>query len=216
MMNARSTIQYMKTLPYIIKTIHIGILCLILLTTQSCAVIIPASILGAAATTVANDNRSIGIQIDDNVIHSKVRQKVKSSLPKDHPSVSVTVMEGRILITGCIKNIAYRHKITKSAWEVIGVKEVINETKKCSMTHNENARDIIIANQVRGRLLIEKKVSSHSYSVDCVHREVYIIGMAATNEEKQKVLSVAKSISGVKSIVSHIILKNDPRRWNRI
>jgi osmotically-inducible protein OsmY len=91
---------------------------------------------------------------------------------------------------------------------------VINELVVKSKDFTQYAKESLVANAIRSKLLVEKFVSSTNYKVDVNHGVAYILGVAHDNQEKNKVLEIARTTSGVHSVVSHIILRTDSRRRN--
>lgn len=186
---------------------------ILLIATTSCSVILPASVIGITSAIAINDPRSLGMQIDDNVIASKVKNAVKAS-SIDLPSLSIHVIEGRVMLNGCSRKKNDISALTRIAWSIRGTKEVINEIKSCSNKMN-SSEDFIALSQIKTRLLVERGIHSSNYRVCVIDSSLYILGIASNKDEKEKVLDIAKSISHIKNITLHVILQNDPRRWNR-
>ena len=54
--------------------------------------------------------------------------------------------------------------------------------------------------------------SSINYNFEAVNGNIYIIGISKNKKELKKVVSHANDIKGVLKVVSHAIMKDDPRR----
>ena len=176
-----------------------------------CGVLIPV----AATTTagmVALDERSSGELIDDNVIITKV----KSEFSKNNASnlltkIGVNSYEGRVMLTGTLKDEEYVDEAAKRAWAVHGVKEVINELVVAPTPKNK-ANDIWISSQIKTKFLLEKHFDSLNYQYDVNDAIVYLLGVAQDQDELERALKICSNINGVTKVVNHVILKSDERR----
>jgi len=61
-------------------------------------------------------------------------------------------------------------------------------------------------------LLFDKDVKNVNYVVDVVGGVVYVLGLAQDQSEMDRVIAQAKDITGVKRVVSHVLLKSDLHR----
>lgn len=174
----------------------------------------PAFVGGTAlvGSSIAEE-RTAGDQVDDNLIMVKIKdQFAQYDIAQVFERVSVTVIEGRVMLTGSVTNHKYQEKAGELAWKVKGVKEVINEIEISDKKFVDHAKDAWISSAIRSKLLIEEGVRSLNFAVDTNAQVVYLIGIAQDEEELDKVVAIASKIKGVKRVVSHITLKNDPRR----
>lgn len=174
----------------------------------------PAFVGGTAliGSTIAEE-RSTGDQIDDNLIMVKIKdQYAQYDITEVFERVSVTVFEGRVLLTGSVTTHEFQEQAGQLAWKVSGVKEVINEIEVSDKELTDRAKDAWISSAIRSKLLIAKGVNSLNFAVDTNNQVVFLIGIAQNEEELETVLNTAASIKGVKRVVSHITMKNDPRR----
>jgi len=64
----------------------------------------------------------------------------------------------------------------------------------------------------RNTLLIDSRVRSINYNVDCVAGTIYLMGVAQNQAELQRVIDHARDIPYVRGVVSFVRLKNDPAR----
>src|SRR5690606_37351529 len=123
-------------------------------------------------------------------------------------SVSVEVKEGRVLLTGSVKTPETRVEAVRLAWQPKGVKEVINELQvEENYSIRQYASDAFISNQVRGKFLFSKDISSINYTVDTVNGVVYLMGIAQDEAELQRAIELANEVEGVENVVSHMQLK---------
>lgn len=176
---------------------------------------IPLLLAGGTETAVvAAQERSAGNAVDDAGILLKIKAKYANQEDKDMlANVEVKVVEGRVLLTGNVDKPDSQIEAVKLAWQVDGVKEVINEVQINDKSGFWNySKDVWISTQVRTRLIFGKDIKSINYSVITVNQVVYIMGIAQSQEELNRVTNVASTTSSVQRVVSYVRLKNDPRR----
>jgi hypothetical protein len=75
------------------------------------------------------------------------------------------------------------------------------------------ARDTAISTELKGRMLFAKEIQSVNYSLEVVNGSVYLIGVAQTETELDRVLNLARNIRNVKRVVHYVLMKDDPRRF---
>ncbi len=173
-------------------------------------------LLGGAGTAgvVAAQERSTGNAVDDNSIRLSLYDKFIQRDAKDiFRNVAVHVTEGRVLLTGDVDKPDSKVEAVRLAWETRGVKEVMDEIQVNDQTGAlDYAQDSWIANQIRTKLLLEKNLRSVNYSVEVVNGVVYLMGIAENQEELGKATYIASTTSHVKQVISHVVLRDDPRR----
>lgn len=168
---------------------------------------------GATTTVAASEERGLGGALKDSRIKTVINYYWFDASPEMYAGLSVSVHEGRALLTGFARNEAERDQAVRLAWKAGGVKEVINEIlidpQGASGTF---ARDTWITAKLRSRLLFDKEIVGINYTIDTVRGTVHLIGIAQNRKELEKVLNHARSMDYVERVVNHVILKNDPRR----
>lgn len=176
---------------------------------------IPALIAGGGeAARVASQERSVGGAVDDATIYLAIKGKYAQADFKDLlANVEIKSVEGRVLLTGNVDKPDSQIEAVRLAWQVNGVKEVINEIQINDQSGFTNyARDVWISTQVRSRLLFGKEIRSINFSVITVNQVVYVMGIAQNQDELDRVTYVASTTSYVQRVVSYVRLKDDPRR----
>lgn len=176
---------------------------------------IPLLVAGGTETAVVvAQERSVGNAMDDAGILLQIKNKFARQDYKDLlANVEVKVVEGRVLLTGNVDKPDSQIEAVRLAWQVDGVKEVINEVQINDQAGIWNyTRDVWISTQIRSRLLLEKGVRSINYSVITVNQVVYLMGIAQEQLELDKVTHIASTTNYVQRVVSYVRLKDDPRR----
>ncbi len=168
---------------------------------------------------VAAQERSVGNAVDDAGILLAIKEKyLQHDINDLLANVLVKVNEGRVLLTGNVDTPQTQIDAVRLAWQVSGVREVINEIVINDRSSFWNyARDVWISTQIRSRLLFNSHIYSVNYSVITVNQVVYLFGVAQNQTELENVAKVAGTTKYVKKVISHVYLKTDERRgvWSQ-
>lgn len=194
------------------RSLRLLALCGLLATLSGC---IPALLAGGTETAVVvAQERSVGNAVDDAGILLGIKNLYAKQDYQDLlANVEIKVVEGRVLLTGNVDKPDSQIEAVKIAWQVSGVKEVINEIQITNQAGIWNyTRDVWISAQVKSRLLFTKGIRSINYSPVTVNQVVYLMGIAQDQTELDKATYVASTTSYVQRVVSYVRMKNDPRR----
>tara|TARA_A100001015_G_scaffold317558_1_gene434867 strand:- start:969 stop:1562 length:594 start_codon:yes stop_codon:yes gene_type:complete len=183
----------------------------ILLILNGCVGVSSTGVFGTGVS-VAIDPRSIGTQIDDSIMQKNLSARILL-LDKDYfLKVKTKVLDGRIFITGKVDDPEEKLKLTKLAWETLGVRSVRNDIKiKEDFNFKQSAKDILITSQLRTAIILNKNIKATNYQIDTYKNKIYIYGIANTSEEKELVIKEAKEILDVSNVVASILLVDDLR-----
>ncbi len=162
--------------------------------------------------SVATDPRSIGTQIDDNIMEKNLIARLLVKDKKYLLSINTKVLDGRIFITGKVDKPEEKLQITKAAWETKGVRSVKNDIIiKNEFNFQQSAKDLLITSQLRTALIFNKNIKSTNYNIDTYKKKIYIYGIAESKEEQSLVIEEAKQILDVEDVISSILLVEDLR-----
>jgi osmotically-inducible protein OsmY len=171
---------------------------------------------GAETAVVASQERSAGNAVDDATILLKIKNLYAARTGDNNDllvNVEIKVVEARVLLTGNVDQPDSQIEAVKRAWQVDGVKEVINEVQINDKSGIWNyTKDLWISAQVKSRLVFGKGIRSVNYSIITVNQVVYIMGIAQNQEELNRVTNVASSTAYVQRVVSYARMKDDPPR----
>jgi len=180
---------------------------------------VPLVVGGAATTTGVGiaQERSMGEAVDDTIITTKIKSDL---LQKDFDNlfshVNVKVTEGRVLLTGSVPKPEMRVEVVRIAWNQSGVKEVINELKieepDGKLAVKDYSTDVWITTQLKSKLLFNADIHSVNYSVDTIDGVVYLMGIARSKEELDKVTNIAGTIKYVQRVISYVRLEGKQYR----
>jgi osmotically-inducible protein OsmY len=124
--------------------------------------------------------------------------------------LNLTVNQGRVLITGVVQNPEQRVEAVRLAWQVEGVKQIINEVRVAEGAGLSGyVRDQWIATRLRTALLLEREVQSVNYSIEAVQGIVYLMGVAQNRAELEQVMEIARSLPHVKQVISYVKLAGE-------
>ena len=192
------------------KNNFIKILFLIFLT-NSCVGTSSQGVFGTGVS-VALDPRSLGTQIDDNIMQKNLTTRLLIKDKKYILSINTKVLDGRIFITGEVVATEEKLQITKMAWETKGVRSVKNDLIiKSEFNFQQSAKDLLITSQLRTALIFNKNIKSTNYNIDTYKKKIYIYGIAQTKDELKEVVKEAKAILDVESVIASILLVEDLR-----
>ena len=162
--------------------------------------------LFGTGVSIAIDPRSLGTQIDDNIMEKNLKARLLLEDKKYLLSINSKVLDGRIFITGKVDNPEEKLKITKMAWETKGVRSVRNNLIiKKEFNFKQSAVDLLITSQLRTALVLNKKIKSTNYNIDTYKKKIYIYGIAQTKEEQEEVVNEGKSIPDVERVIASIL-----------
>ncbi len=168
---------------------------------------------GATVGLAAAQERSVGQAVDDTAILAEINHYLLQRSETLFVKVDLEVMEGRVLLTGNVKKPEDRVEVARMAWQAKGVREVLNELEiNDQSTLRDYARDVWITTQLKIKLLGDTDISAINYSVDTLNGVVYLFGIAQSQQELDRATGHARNIGGVTKVVSHVVLKDDPKR----
>ena len=177
----------------------------ILVTGCAAAVIGAGSAVGVAAAQDRGLSGAIsdtGIRLDINHLWFQESEVLFSK-------AQLQVQEGRVPLSGAVPDPETRVDAVRLCWQVEGVTEVINEIEiDDETTLTDKARDVVISTKLKSRLLTDQDVSSVNYSVEVVNQSIFLIGVAQTQAELDRVLAHAKDISYVRRVKNYVRVKD--------
>ncbi len=174
------------------------------------------TVLGAGARTglALAEDRPVEEIWGDSLLKVTINKKLlETSFSETFWSLNTTIFEGRVLITGNVKNTTLRDQVSQMVWGVKGVREVLNEIEiQETNTVTQIARDKFIQTSLQARMLGDKIVSDINYKMIAHNNVLYIIGVAQSQAELEKVVAHARAIRYVKRFVNYIWLADNPSR----
>jgi len=164
---------------------------------------------GAGAGVAAAQERGFKGAMNDTEIRLQINDLWFQESVSLYSKINLQVQEGRVLLTGNVPDPETRLNAVRLAWQAHGVREVINEIEvkdKSSLT--DSAQDVWIATQLKTKLLVDSEVSSINYSIETVNQVIYLMGVAQSQAELDRVIGHAKDISYVRRVVNYVRVKD--------
>ena len=167
---------------------------------------------GATAGSAALQERGFRTAVDDTVIRAKIAAAyLQDSI--DFKLISIEAHEGRVLLTGTTPRARDRVDAVRLAWQVEGVKSVINEISiEKGGDILELARDKWVCAQLRLKITFDAKVKAVNYAIDTVNGTVYLMGIAQNQAELNRVKNHARALDYVRRVISYMRFKKPPTR----
>jgi osmotically-inducible protein OsmY len=192
---------------------HFLFLFLIIISVSGCA----STLIGGAASVglASVQERSIKDAAIDLKLELQIQKKLfKTNSDKLFANVGVTILEQRVLLVGNVESQKLRDLASTIAWGISPkIKDVLNE-----LTIGENtslvseAKDARISLSLSGLLIGDAEISDINFSHSVSKQIIFLIGIAQDTNELDKVIYHARTVKGVKKVISHLILKNDKKR----
>jgi len=160
-----------------------------------------ALILGACSST-----RSVGDQLDDGVITSKVKAKLAAD-PEVNPfEIDVDTRNRVVYLSGMIDTWDERMEAERLARNTGGVIGVVNELQIGEHAALEEINDARIASKVKLRLAADPDINAFNIDVDIDLGVVTLRGEVNTPWQKREAASIARNTAGVKEVKNQILV----------
>jgi osmotically-inducible protein OsmY len=121
--------------------------------------------------------------------------------------VGIDVFYGDVLLTGVVPTQAEGERVLAIVRQTAGVKKVYNELfVGAAYTAGQRAKDAWISTQLQPRLIGTKEAYPLNYLISVVNNHVYIMGSTGNATEKQHVLHVVRTTSGVQQVHDYLVI----------
>ena len=166
-------------------------------------------VIGAGATVgvAVIEERPLKVYLRDTTIATEIRYNLVEASEKFITGVGIEVYEGKALITGVVENEVMRAHALKLVWKVEGLKDVYNELQVGDNGITNFAKDSWVTTQLKSKTTLDQDVLAINYTIETVNGVVYLIGIAQSKREIDKVIAHARSLSYVKRVISHVRIK---------
>ncbi|MEI7610114.1 MAG: BON domain-containing protein [Rhodospirillaceae bacterium] len=164
-------------------------------------------VIGLAGTTAvkATEDRGIGGAVTDLKIQAQINDLWLKRDLEMFSRINLSIDQGRVLLTGRAATPEQRMEAVKLCWQADGVTEVINEiVVDNESVMGDTAHDKWIGAKLRTALLLDKDIHNTNYNIDVVNDIVYLLGVAHSQDELDRVIGHAKAIAYVQGVVSHV------------
>jgi len=178
------------------------------------ALLLTLLLAGCVGLSLNTQERSLSHAVDDFNTQTELNARLLGESASLFANVNLTVIEGRVHMSGTVPTNEERLTATRLAWATPNVKEVANDIEVADETGLvDNARDRWISAQARGRILADGSIHDVNYTIDTQNGVVYILGIAQDQGELDRVLAHARAVPQARRVVNYALLKDDPRRF---
>jgi osmotically-inducible protein OsmY len=169
-------------------------------TLGGCApLVVGGAMVGGAL--VAADRRSVGIQVEDEAIESRINRAIAERVPRESANVTVTSYNRRVLLTGEATTAPVREQIEALAKGAENVRAVENDIFVAPLTTvAQRNNDLAIAARLQAALLADPAVPSTAIETVTQRGIVYLMGRV-TEAEGEAAARVAARVQGVQRVV---------------
>ncbi|MDX1739441.1 MAG: BON domain-containing protein, partial [Alphaproteobacteria bacterium] len=140
---------------------------------NACAPVGVAIGAGAAAGSMALEERGFQQSLKDKEMMLDLTQRLSNTVEGGFLNVSVNVIEGRVFLTGTVKDQQQRLIATEESWKTEGAREVLNELQ---ITEDGDfldvSRDLLIKTNLTTALTFDEKVHAVNYHISVVNGTV--------------------------------------------
>jgi osmotically-inducible protein OsmY len=160
-----------------------------------------AAVGGAAAgASIATDNRTSGIYIEDENIEIKASQQIRKTLGEP-AHINVTSYNLNVLLTGEAPSEAAKAEAESITKSVENVKHITNEVVVGPKTSiSDRANDTYITSKIKAKFLAEKNFSANDVKIVTEASVVYLMGIVK-KREADLATEIARTTDGVTKVV---------------
>src|SRR5438105_3358918 len=174
---------------------------------DGCVLLVGTAAVGGAV--VATDRRSVGIQLEDARIESRVNKALLDNIPKGAMNINVTSYNRKVLLAGQVKTAEQRALAEAVASKVENVREVVNELTVGELaTLGDRTDDTLLAGKVKTALLTAEGVPAEVVKTTVEQGVVYLLGKV-TPSEAEAAAKAASRVGGVRRVVKLFELITD-------
>ena len=122
---------------------------------NSCTIVV--STAGSLVGNATTSTRGFSGTIEDTYLMSKIVSKITLMKLSNFSNITVSVINGKVLLAGNIENQEKRLELLKKVWWIDGVKEVLNELEVGPrISFSKKTEDFIFEAKIEKRLLFEQ------------------------------------------------------------
>lgn len=158
---------------------------------------------------VATDPRSVGTQVDDAVITTKVKTKLIEDPLTKARKIDVDTVNGVVTLTGLVDSEEEIQRAVAIAQSVPGVKRVVNNLRVGKRGIKSYLSDKEITAKIKAKFIADPEIKAFSIDVDTVNGVVTLTGIVDREEQKRRAVEIAKGVDGVREVIVNIQVKRN-------
>jgi len=167
-------------------------------------------VVGTVATGayVASDSN---VTIIDKDKDSKIKLIVEKSFkieeePKEYKYINVKVYNGRVMLTGYVKDEKYKKIAVNKSNAILGDGSTIDEILVVKNGSISSVNDSMISAQISLKLRFAKDINTSHYRYNVVDGVVYILGESNDPSEIARTTKILSEVRGVEKVITYIKL----------
>ncbi len=163
----------------------------------------------APASAPAAPVTSVGTEIDDSIVTTKVKSALLADPDVKGFDLKVETRKGEVMLSGFVDNQAQADRAIQVAKSVEGVKAVSNKMslKEGAVTVGNKVDDGIITAKVKSALLSDPGIKSFDIAVVTRNGEVQLSGFVDNQVKIDHAIELARAVEGVKSVTNEMSVK---------
>jgi osmotically-inducible protein OsmY len=169
--------------------------------------------VGTFAGRMLLQERDVDHALGDADIEIGIVSRLIDFSPQIAAAVSVTSIEGRVLITGDVDTAEQIARIVEIAWispEVVSVENELTIDQGGGVA--QAADDLQLAAAIRLRIIRDPDIADINYVIAVDGGVVHLAGLARDRQELRDLIWHVRRTTGVVQVVSHVLTLDDPRR----
>jgi len=185
-------------LKYSSKILGISLLALSLL--QGCAALLVGAGVGAASA--AHDRRTLGTQLDDKTIASRISIALsENEAIEKQANINVHVFNGSVLLVGQAPNESLIRQAQQLAESINNVDKLHNQVRLATpISASTTTHDVWLASKIKANLIADKRVDGFHIHVAVENSEVFLMGLVST-QEADSAANSARNVEGVTQVI---------------
>lgn len=163
----------------------------------------------ADSTSAAPAKTSVGTEIDDSIVTSKVKSALLADPDVKSFDLKVETRKGEVLLSGFVANQAQIDRAIAIARGVPGVMVVTNkmDLKEGTASVGNTVDDGIITAKIKSALLSDPNIKSFDIAVVTRKGEAQLSGFVDNQTQIDRASEIARTIEGVTSVANEMSVK---------
>ena len=167
-------------------------------------------VIGAAAgggAVVATDERTVGRQIDDATLSTRVKASLIDTPEVPARKIDVDVLDGNVILTGVVDTREQKEAAVAVARRVEGARKVTDNLQVGVVTFGDTFNDKILVTKINKNLFLAPDIRSFNIDVDADRGVVTLTGVVDNQTNKQRIIDIARTTSGTVKVVDNLTLR---------
>ena len=163
----------------------------------------------ADSSTAAGAVTSVGNDIDDTVVTTRVKSALMADPKINSYDFKVETRKGEVLLSGFVDNQEQLDLATRTTRAVEGVKSIQNHValKGAAATVGNKVDDGIITGKVKAALLADPGIQSMDIAVVTRIDTVQLSGFVNNQQQMERAVGIASAVQGVRSVANEMQIK---------